>query len=46
MVRPGLPAPAFRGQAYVEGEIKPISLEDFKGKWVVLHFYPLDFTFV
>lgn len=46
MVRPGLPAPEFKGQAYVNGDVKPISLSDFKGKWVVLHFYPLDFTFV
>lgn len=26
--------------------IKPVSLSDYKGKWVVLFFYPLDFTFV
>ena len=46
MVRPGLKAPDFKGQAYVNGEIKPLALADFKGKWLVLHFYPLDFTFV
>lgn len=46
MVRPGLPAPPFKGQAYVNGDVKPVSLADFQGKWVVLHFYPLDFTFV
>jgi alkyl hydroperoxide reductase subunit AhpC len=28
------------------GEFKKISLEDFNGKWVILFFYPLDFTFV
>ncbi len=40
------PAPEFKGNAVVNGEIKEISLSDFKGKWKVLFFYPLDFTFV
>ena len=30
----------------MNGEIKDISLDDYKGKWKVLFFYPLDFTFV
>jgi hypothetical protein len=30
----------------VKGEFKEISLDDYKGKYVVLFFYPLDFTFV
>ncbi len=42
----GYPAPQFKAQAYMEGQIKEISLSDYKGKWVVLFFYPLDFTFV
>lgn len=42
----GKPAPAFKGEAFVNGEIKPLALSDFKDKWVVLFFYPLDFTFV
>lgn len=42
----GKPAPHFEGEAYVEGEIKKVSLSDYSGKWVVLFFYPLDFTFV
>lgn len=43
----GQPAPQFTTQALVEnGEFKEISLSDFKGKWLVLFFYPLDFTFV
>ncbi|KAK9812691.1 hypothetical protein WJX72_002155 [[Myrmecia] bisecta] len=42
----GKPAPAFSGQAVVDGEFKQISLSDFKGKYLVLFFYPLDFTFV
>lgn len=40
------PAPAFRGTAVVNGEFKEISLSQYKGKYVVLFFYPLDFTFV
>ncbi|XP_076624888.1 peroxiredoxin 2 [Colletes latitarsis] len=40
------PAPAFKGTAVVNGEFKDISLSDYKGKYVVLFFYPLDFTFV
>eukprot|EP00882_Tetradesmus_deserticola_P001880 GHRQ01002016.1.p1 GENE.GHRQ01002016.1~~GHRQ01002016.1.p1 ORF type:complete len:200 (+),score=92.55 GHRQ01002016.1:678-1277(+) len=42
----GKPAPAFKGQAIVGGEIQEISLADFKGKYLVFFFYPLDFTFV
>lgn len=42
----GKPAPEFTAEAYEAGEIKNISLSDYKGKWVVLFFYPLDFTFV
>src|SRR5580700_4874785 len=40
------PAPEFSAEAYHNGEFKKISLEDYKGKKVVLFFYPLDFTFV
>lgn len=42
----GQPAPQFKTQAFVDGKMKEISLSDYKGKWVVLFFYPLDFTFV
>lgn len=40
------PAPAFKGTAVVNGEFKQVSLSDYKGKYLVLFFYPLDFTFV
>jgi peroxiredoxin 3 len=40
------PAPDFKGNAVVDGNFKNISLADFKGKYLVLFFYPLDFTFV
>jgi alkyl hydroperoxide reductase subunit AhpC len=39
-------APNFAAEAVVKGEFKKISLSDYEGKWVVLFFYPLDFTFV
>ena len=38
--------PEFLADAYIDGEIKKISLSDFKGKWIILFFYPADFTFV
>lgn len=40
------PAPDFEGTAVVNGEFNKIRLSDFSGKYVVLVFYPLDFTFV
>lgn len=43
----GNTAPDFKANALVNGEIKEgVSLSDFNGKWKVLYFYPLDFTFV
>ncbi|MFQ5863490.1 MAG: peroxiredoxin [Candidatus Brocadiales bacterium] len=46
MVKVGQKAPAFEETAYVNGKFKTIKLSDYKGKWVVLFFYPLDFTFI
>jgi alkyl hydroperoxide reductase subunit AhpC len=41
------PAPDFKAQAVMpDGSFKEISLSDYRGKYVVLFFYPLDFTFV
>lgn len=45
-VEVGSPAPDFSAQAVVDGEIKTVSLADYKGKYVVLFWYPKDFTFV
>ena len=42
----GKPAPDFEAGAYIDGNFKNIVLSDFKGQWVVLCFYPGDFTFV
>lgn len=39
-------APDFKGKAVVNGQFKDIGLKDFAGKYLVLFFYPLDFTFV
>ena len=42
----GEPAPYFEAPAYQQKDFKEIKLSDYKGKWVCLFFYPLDFTFV
>jgi alkyl hydroperoxide reductase subunit AhpC len=42
----GNKAPNFSEEAVIGDSFKKISLADFKGKWKVLFFYPLDFTFV
>ncbi len=44
--RVGKPAPDFEANAFVDGGFKTIKLSDYKGQWVVLCFYPGDFTFV
>lgn len=46
MIKVGKPAPAFSAQAYYDGKFVNVNLEEFKGKWVYLCFYPGDFTFV
>ena len=40
------PAPKFDTKAFQEDEIKTVKLDSYKGKWVVLFFYPADFTFI
>ena len=45
-LQPASKAPDFSGQAVVNGEFKDISLSQYKGKYVILLFYPADFTFV
>jgi hypothetical protein len=46
VARVGKPAPDFEASAYADGGFKNVKLSDYKGKWVVLCFYPGDFTFV
>ncbi|MCL6622212.1 MAG: redoxin domain-containing protein [Syntrophobacterales bacterium] len=45
-IQVGKPAPEFEAQAYVNGEIRKVKLSDYRGKFVLLYFYPGDFTFV
>ncbi len=46
-LRVGKTAPNFKAQALMpDGSFKEVRLLDYRGKWVVLFFYPLDFTFV
>jgi len=42
----GQSAPDFEASALAEGGFKNIKLSDYRGQWVVLCFYPGDFTFV
>jgi hypothetical protein len=44
--RVGQPAPDFEANGYFEGGFKNFKLSDYKGQWVMLCFYPGDFTFV
>ncbi|KAG0086854.1 C-terminal domain of 1-Cys peroxiredoxin, partial [Podila epicladia] len=46
VARVGKIAPAFKATAVVDGAFQEVSLDDYKGQYVVLFFYPLDFTFV
>ena len=46
MAMVGRRAPAFTAEAVVEKEFRRVSLGDYAGKWVVLFFYPNDFSFV
>lgn len=45
-LRVGQPAPDFTATAVYDQEFKTIKLSDYRGKYVVVFFYPLDFTFV
>lgn len=46
MIQVGKKAPEFSAPAYFNGGFVNIKLSDYLGKWVVLCFYPGDFTFV
>ena len=45
-VRVGQPAPEVAAEAYVRGEARPrrVAPETFRGRWLVLFFYPRDFS--
>ncbi len=47
MIKLGSPAPSWSNlTCYHKGEFHKINLADFRGKWLVLFFYPRDFTFI
>ena len=46
MVQIGEKVENFKAEAFIRDEIVDVELEDYRGKWVVLAFYPADFTFV
>lgn len=46
MIRVGQKAPDFVAPAYFNGKFTSVKFSDYLGKWVVLCFYPGDFTFV
>jgi hypothetical protein len=46
MIRVGKPAPHFTAPAFYEGKFVNVDLSEYRGKWVLLCFYPGDFTFV
>lgn len=45
-VRVGQNAPEFTLQSVIGDKFHDVGLDEYKGKWVVLFFYPLDFTFI
>lgn len=42
----GSTLPELKLNAYMDGDIKEIKLADYRNKWLVLFFYPADFTFI
>ncbi len=46
MIQIGQTIPEFELEAYHEDDIKKIKLSDYRGKWLVMLFYPADFTFI
>jgi alkyl hydroperoxide reductase subunit AhpC len=46
MIKVGQPAPEFLLEGAFNGKFKKYGLKDFKNKWLVVFFYPLDFTFI
>jgi peroxiredoxin (alkyl hydroperoxide reductase subunit C) len=46
MIKVGQKAPDFTAPAYHNGKFVNLKLSEYSGKWVVLCFYPGDFTFV
>ena len=45
-VRVGKKAPEFTADAFDRGAVRKVSLFEYRGRWVVLFFYPADFSTV
>ncbi len=45
-VKIGSPIPDYEFEAYHKNEVHTMKLSDFRGSWLILFFYPADFTFV
>lgn len=46
MVRINKPVPEMEFEAFQDNDTKKLNFSGFKGKWIVLVFYPADFTFI
>jgi peroxiredoxin (alkyl hydroperoxide reductase subunit C) len=46
MIKIGQTIPDIELEAYYDDDIKKVKLSDYRGKWLVLIFYPADFTFI
>lgn len=46
MLKVGHKAPDFEASAFADGEIRTVRSSDYRGRWLIVVFYPLDFTFV
>lgn len=46
MIHIGHPIPNFTAEAYQDGKISTVSLDQYRGQWLIMAFYPADFTFV
>jgi alkyl hydroperoxide reductase subunit AhpC len=46
LLRIGEPAPDFKNKGILQGTLADYSLSSYRGKWLVLFFYPADFTFI
>ena len=45
-VRVGETVPDYEFETFYKGDVKPMKFSDFRGKWLIVMFYPADFTFV
>jgi alkyl hydroperoxide reductase subunit AhpC len=45
-VKVGKPAPEIEADGFIDGKFKKVRLSDYRGKWVVVCFFPAAFTFV